>query len=201
MAFALNDPSARIGTEPMEALLGGPREALEAALADAKGRFIHGFKVATDRGPGQLESIEFPDAAQVLTWRDTVKPMLPVVLPVNVTGRLPAGATWVTFQFAKVLTEVILTVEVPHDEPLADAVEAGAPSTPFPLALAASSSPPGPPASPPAPPASARASLAPPTATGRDDDHRTWYALAAGLALLAGVFWAFRRAFPGRGSH
>ena len=44
LAFALNDTSLRIGNAPMEELLTGPRETLKARLADAEGRFLHGFR-------------------------------------------------------------------------------------------------------------------------------------------------------------
>jgi hypothetical protein len=136
LAFALNDTSARIGNAPMEDLVAGPRAALEGALTDAQGRFRHGFRVATDRGPGQVEAIAFPSAVQVLAWKATVTPLLPVVLPVQVTGRLPPGARSVSFRFPDVLMQVVLTVERPGEEPVTEAIDAGEPSSPLALASA-----------------------------------------------------------------
>ena len=60
LAFALNDSSARIGNEPMEQLLAGPREALAAQLANARGRFLHGFRVTTSAGAGVVDTVQFP---------------------------------------------------------------------------------------------------------------------------------------------
>lgn len=137
LAFALNDTSARIGNAPMEALLAGPRATLEARLADARGRFVRGLRVDTDRGPGTVETTEFPTADQVLAWQATTTPVLPVTLPVKVTGRLPAGAARVACRFPDVLEQVILTVERPGEEPFAEPVEAGRLSTALPIKVAA----------------------------------------------------------------
>ena len=154
LAFALNDTSARIGNPAMEALLDGPREELAARLTGAKGRFLQGFSVTTDRGAAVVESVDFPDAAAVLAWRATASPVFPVVVPVRVQGRLPAGATDVAFRFPVVLAQVILTVERPGEEPYTEPVEAGTASTALPVRIErgpAMSAPATPPASPPLP--------------------------------------------------
>ena len=136
LAFVLNDTSARIGNEPMEALLAGPRAELAAQLAEAKERFLHGFRVTTDQGPGGVEACEFPTADEVLAWKATTRTVLPVELPVRLSGRLPAGAGTVAFRFPSVLEQVILTVERPDEEPFAEQVETGASSSVLPLKLA-----------------------------------------------------------------
>ena len=133
LAFALNDTSARIGNPPMEALLAGQRPALEAALAEAKGRFAHGLTVTTDRGVATLRSIDFPGAAEVSAWKESATPVLPVVLPVRVVGQLPPGATSVTFRFPAIFDQVILTLERPGEEPVSEPVETGTFSTAWPL--------------------------------------------------------------------
>ena len=138
LAFALNDTSARIGNAPMEELLAGPRDVLAARLADAKGRFLHGFRVTTDHGAGNVESSEFPGVEPVLDWAKTNTPVLPVVLPVQLRGRLPTGAGSVAFRFPDVLEQVILTVERPGEEPLTEPVGAGETSTALVLKLATS---------------------------------------------------------------
>ncbi len=129
LAFALNDTSARIGNAPMEELLAGPRDALEARLTEARMRFLRGFRVTTDHGEGRVEASEFPGAAQVLDWKATTTPVLPVTLPVTLRGHLPSAAGTVAFRFPGVLEQVILTVERPGEEPLAEPVEAGMAST------------------------------------------------------------------------
>lgn len=131
LAFVLNDTSARIGNAPMEELLAAPPEALTRQLAGAQKRFAHGFGVVTDAGNGVVESADFPDARRVLAWRDEMRPVLPVVLPIPVAGRVPQGAHTVAFRFPSVLEQVILTVERPDEEPVAEAVEAGKVSTPL----------------------------------------------------------------------
>lgn len=138
LAYALNDSSARIGNEPMEALLTGPRDELETTLDRAKGRLARGFRVVTDQGDGVVETTSFPDAEQVLAWRDHNQPVLPVILPVSLSGHLPPGARTVACRFPVVLDQVILTVERPGEEPEAEAIEAGKTSPPLPLRLEAS---------------------------------------------------------------
>lgn len=135
LAFVLNDTSARIGNEPMEALLNGPRADLETRLAGAKARFLHGLVVATDLGAATTAAVEFPDVQAVLAWRDARRPVLPVVLPVNVKGALPPRATSVTFRFPAVFDQVVLTVERPGEEPSAEPLAAGAVSTALPVRL------------------------------------------------------------------
>ena len=137
LAFALNDTSARIGNAPMEELLDGSRDVLAARLADARGRFLHGFRAATDRGSGTVDGCEFPTTDEVLAWKTTGTTVLPVVLPVELTGRLPAGAGTVAFRFPSVLEQVILTVERPGEEPFAEPVEGGEASTALPVRTAA----------------------------------------------------------------
>ena len=135
LAFALNDTSARIGNAPMEALLAGPPSALQAQLDEAKRRFIHGCEVVTDRGPAVVPAVVFPDAADVAAWCATSTPVLPVTLPVRMTGHLPSGAGSVAFRFPFVLDQVILTVERPGEEPTAEPVDAGETSTAWPIRL------------------------------------------------------------------
>ncbi len=144
LAFALNDTSARIGNAPMEALLDGPRTELETRLADARDRFQRGLILRTDRGQGNAESVDFPDAAAVLAWRNTHDPVLPVALPVTMTGSLPAGAGSVAIRFPAIFDQVILTVERPGEEPSAEPVEAGAFSTSLPIRLDPAKPPPAP---------------------------------------------------------
>ncbi len=136
LAFVLNDTSVRIGNEPMESLLAGPPEALAAQLAGARGRFARAFRVVTDAGDGTVEALDFPAAEDVLRWARESRPVLPVVVPVGVSGRLPPTARTVAARFPPVLERVILTVERPGEEPEAEPVETGAVSTALPIELA-----------------------------------------------------------------
>lgn len=137
LAYALNDTSARIGNEPMDALLAAPQAELEERLAGAKRRFGRGVTVTTDRGSATVEAIEFPDAAKVYQWRDEKKPILPVVLAATLRGRLPPGAGTLTVRFPAIFDQVILTVERPGEEATVEPVEAGMASATWPLRLEA----------------------------------------------------------------
>lgn len=137
LAYVLNDTSARIGNEPMEALLAGPRAELEAQLAGAKRRFGHGLVLTTDRGPAVVEALDFPTADLVDKWREEKTPVLPVVLSAEVRGRLPGGAGALAVRFPAVFDQVILTVERPGEEAEVEPVEAGKASATLPLRLAA----------------------------------------------------------------
>lgn len=141
LAYALNDTSARIGNEPMDALLAAPRADLEDRLAAAKRRFGRGLALTTDRGPAAVEAIEFPETEAVYKWRDEKKPVLPVVLPARMRGRLPPGAGTLTVRFPAIFDQVILTVERPGEEVTVEPVEAGLPSATWPLRLAAAPAP------------------------------------------------------------
>lgn len=151
LAYALNDTSARIGNEPMDALLAAPRADLEDRLAAAKRRFGRGLVLTTDRGPATVEEIEFPEAGQVYKWRDEKNPILPVVLPARMRGRLPAGAGALTVRFPAIFDQVILTVERPGEETTVEPVEAGMASATWPLRLEAATAVAAPPAPVPAP--------------------------------------------------
>lgn len=135
LAYALNDTSARIGNEPMDALLTGPRAELEARLDAAKRRFGRGLTLTTDRGPAAVDRIDFPEANLVYAWRDEKKPVLPVVLSAEMRGRLPRGAGALTVRFPSVFDQVILTVERPGEEAAVEPLEAGMASTAWPLRL------------------------------------------------------------------
>ena len=136
LAFALNDSSSRIGNEPMDQLLAGPREELVAQLANAKTRFSHGFQVKTDAGPGLVDSLAFSEADAVLKWRDTMRPVLPVVVPVEFAGHLPPGARSIAVRFPSVLDQVVLEVQRPGEEPFLQPVDPGTESSPLPIKLA-----------------------------------------------------------------
>lgn len=134
LAFALDDTTYRIGDGPMNALLDGPPEALQRQLANAEHRLRHDFEVSGGSGPGTLDAVLFPTVADVQAWcASGVKPRLPVMLPVIVQGHLPPDARSISFRFPEVLGTIVVTTEIPYQEPVSEPVEGGAFSTPVPL--------------------------------------------------------------------
>lgn len=133
LAYALNDTSARIGNEPMEALLKAPPDEVEKLLAEAKERFRHSFTVLTERGPVVPTALRFPTAADLASWRATAGAVLPVVIPVEVDTTLPAGATTLALRFPGLMAETILTVERPGEDFFTEPVEGGKTSTELPV--------------------------------------------------------------------
>jgi|GEM_PF-1772267 len=132
LAFALNDTPQRIGDAPMNTLLDGPNTALEAQLAEAKGNFQREFAVSTGGAPATIDSIDFPTAADVHKWAvEGGATRLPVMLPVVVNGHLPPNAATFSVRFPEVLGTVVLTTELPYQEPVSEPLDAGAYSTPL----------------------------------------------------------------------
>ncbi|BDI32850.1 hypothetical protein CCAX7_49010 [Capsulimonas corticalis] len=126
LAFTLNDTPFRIGDAPMNALLDGPPEALQSSLAEAAGRFRNDFQT----NGGVVDSVAFPTLADIQAWRDSgVKPRLPVLQTVTVAGHLAPGAKTIAFRFPEVLGMIVLTSEVPYQEPVSEPLDAGAMST------------------------------------------------------------------------
>jgi len=132
LAFALNDTPQRIGDAPMNTLLDGPNTALEAQIAEAKGNFQREFAVSTGGAPATIDSIDFPTAADVHKWAvEGGATRLPVMLPVVVNGHLPPNAATYSVRFPEVLGTVVLTTELPYQEPVSEPLDAGAYSTPL----------------------------------------------------------------------
>lgn len=132
LAFMLNDTPQRIGDGPMNDLLDGPAEALQASLTEATQRFKRDFAVVSGNTPGTVDSVVFPSLAQVQAWRDSgIKPRLPVMLSITIRGHLPPQAVDVSFRFPEVLGMLVLNTEFPYHEPSSEPLEAGTPSTPL----------------------------------------------------------------------
>ena len=142
LAYALNDTSARIGNEPMEELLNGPRALLEKRLMEARERFLHGVSIMTDAGNCAPGSIEFPDADAVDAYKLSASTLLPVVMEAKLIGRLPTGAKSVAFRFPNVLDLLVLSVERPGEDDYVEPLEPGAVSSQLPVHLIVPSSKP-----------------------------------------------------------
>lgn len=124
LAYALSDTPTHIGDAPMEALLDGPPGDLERRLAEAKTRFRHSFRVG--RGGGEtIDTLTFPNAAEVLQSVAGRRTRLPVMASVTVTGHLPPETRSISFRFDEVLGAVVLTTEFPYREPVSEPIEPG----------------------------------------------------------------------------
>ena len=73
----------------------------------------------------------------MLAWRDTMRPVLPVLVEVQLEGQLPRDAASVSFRFPSVLDQVILIVERPGEEPSIEPVAANTASTSLPVKFSA----------------------------------------------------------------
>ena len=172
LAFALNDTSERIGNEPMEALLSGPRDELERRLLDARERLRRGTVTFAGAAEVAPETVRVPDVTEIEAWKRASGPPLPVVLESQIDTRLPRGTRTVAFQFPSVLDRLILTVERPGEDAYSEPVEAGQPSTALPVHLSE---------------AVGTARIAPPPTPPR----RSWTAL-----VLSFIAVGFRHIFP-----
>ena len=145
---------------------------------------MHGFRVETDRGPGSVDTVDFPGSDKVLAWKALTTPVLPVVLAVGLSGRLPAGAGTVAFRFPSVLEQVVLTVERPGEEPTGEQVEAGAMSQSLPVKIDPS---PGPSPEP-------KEASPVPVERREASQHRGWMLpFLLGCGACGGTFWMVRR--------
>ncbi|MEO7719283.1 MAG: HupE/UreJ family protein [Capsulimonas sp.] len=123
LAFALNDTPTRIGDAPMNALLDGPSQDLQTQLTEAAGRFHNDFQASG----GVVDSIAFPSLADVQAWRDSpIKQRLPLMETAIVTGHLNPDAKTIAVQFPQILGTVVVTTEVPYQEPISEPLDPGA---------------------------------------------------------------------------
>src|SRR5262245_41412686 len=71
LAFALDQTPGDASDDAMMELLNGQADKLQSALGDAAGRLKRGVVVKTDRGDASIASIRFPDAIEVLRWKES----------------------------------------------------------------------------------------------------------------------------------
>lgn len=128
LAYSLNELPNHISDAPMNALLDGPQANLESRLTEAKQQFRQNFRV--NGSVPDDASLSFPTAGDVLESAKAGDQMrLPVMATVTVIGRVPLGTKTIAFQFDEVLGSVVLTTELPYEEPVSEPVEAGTVST------------------------------------------------------------------------
>jgi len=130
---AANDPA-------MNAWLDESTNVIAASLTEAASRFRKGFAAMAGGRFGTVDTLIFPTAEDVVRYRDSAPPIrLPAMLMLSLSGRLPASARSVSFQFPAELGIVAVSIIRPGQEPATLVANAGEPSTPVPLTgLAAS---------------------------------------------------------------
>ena len=134
--FVLNvDPQAATD-DAMNAWLNGPTNTLAASLATAQSRFVKEFAVVTDKGAGSVDKIIFPSIADLERYKESVPIIqLPVMLPLTVKGKLPAGTRSVSFHFPAVMGIVAITVNRPGQTPSTLVANSGETTEPVPVLL------------------------------------------------------------------
>lgn len=134
LAYCLDATPQDISDAAMNALLEGPAPELQNRLDEAKNRFIADLKVSADSGLATMDSIRFPTAAEVLkSAAENGAKRLPVMMTVLVDGALPTSARTISCRLPDVLGSVVVTTEMPYEEPVSEPVDPGAASTPLPI--------------------------------------------------------------------
>jgi hypothetical protein len=136
LAFALNDISQRIDDEPMNQLLDGPPEDLAQALQEGRERFQALMRVEADGAPIALRLVEGPTPEMVRDWLASGRtPRIPVKLEFVSEGSVPRDARTLVFFFPEILSDVVVTVERPGEEPISMVAFGGQPSPGVPIDL------------------------------------------------------------------
>lgn len=132
LAFLLEETPQEITDGPMNALLDGPQSVLQDRLAAGADRLKAEISILGDNGQASIDTIKFPAVAQVLECAvENGKQRLPVMLTVVVQAHLPKGARTVACRFPSVLGAVVLTTEMPYEEPVSEPIEPGDTSSPL----------------------------------------------------------------------
>ena len=132
LAFLLEETPQEITDGPMNALLDGPQTVLQDRLNAGTVRLRNEISILGDNGPATLGAIKFPGVAEVLECAaENGKQRLPVMLTVIIPAHLAPGAKTVACRFPEVLGSVVLTTEMPYEEPVSEPVEPGDTSSPL----------------------------------------------------------------------
>ena len=188
LAFLLEETPQEITDGPMNALLDGPSSVLQDRLNAGSARLRSELSILGDNGTASLGAIKFPTVAQVEECAvENGKQRLPVMLTVIIQAHLPAGAKTVACRFPEVLGSVVLTTEMPYEEPVSEPVDPGDTSSalqiPTAAQVATAAASMHPPAAAPAPVVDAVKTFVTPTTAEKSGDPP---ALAAKAAYAAG---------------
>jgi HupE / UreJ protein len=120
----------------LNAWLDGSTEALIAGLAAAQARFQKEFTVTSDGVPGTIDTLTFPTVADVVRYRESPPtPRLPAMLMLSLEGHLPPRAHSVSFRFPSKLGDILGTVNLPNQAPIALLVNSDGITPPIPVQL------------------------------------------------------------------
>lgn len=134
--WVLDVPPMDATDDAMNAWLNGPTNALAASLNAAQSRFTKEFAMVTDKGAGGVDKIIFPSVADLEHYKKSVPIVqLPVMLPLSVKGKLPAGSRSVSFHFPAVMGIVAVTVNRPGQTLSTLVANAGETTPPIPIQL------------------------------------------------------------------
>lgn len=137
LAFALNDISERVDDEPMNALLEGPPADLAAALVESHERFQTLMRVEADGQSVEMKITDGPTPEKVGAWvASGYSPRLPVKMDFVTGGKLPLSTRSVVLFFPEILSDVVVTIERPGQEPASMVARGGHASPEVPIRLA-----------------------------------------------------------------
>ncbi len=120
LAFALDESPANIADAPMLEFLDASRASQEEAFLAGRDRFATLFVLTADGRRINIEILESPTVTALAESRlANGNRRLPVKLDFVARATLPPGSHAFSFNFPKVLGDVIVTIDRPVDEPMA----------------------------------------------------------------------------------
>lgn len=130
LAYLLEEKPDEATSAEMAAVVDGPPEQLASRLADAEKQMRSDLKVVSDSSNLTLDSVRFPSAEDVKKAALENGPArFPVMLTVPIRAHLAPQAFTLSLTFPELLGTVVLTTELPYQEPISEPVEAGNAST------------------------------------------------------------------------
>jgi hypothetical protein len=136
LAYALDATPAEVADLPMKALLDGPAEELDSRLRDAESRLNTQMTVQEDGEPLRIERAVFPRSVDVSAYLKTAGTQrLPVMMNAELWTHLTRRTGSLQLRFPDVLSSVVLTVELPGQEPASQPVEPGTSCRPIAINL------------------------------------------------------------------
>lgn len=136
LAFALNDQSQNIPDGPMFELLNGPPDVLAASLRESATRFESLCVLNADGERVPLRVVAYPSVSDVyeVKVKKATYP-LPIKLELHATATIPMASTSMKIRFPEMLGIVVLTIDRPHEEPVALPLEPNEVSPDFTVSL------------------------------------------------------------------